>query len=400
MKSTKEVLFICSQPYFEWRGSPIRVGFDLMALTQADWRVRFLTIPHGMPRSMDNVNSVRCIPLPGVGEHYAIGPSIAKFIYDLIHLCYGIELLSKHANLRVIHAVEDSCLPGYLLSCIFDLPLVFEKHSDPGSYKQSGKFCKNLILAAYQKWEQIVIRKAHSIIGTGEELVHQVHEVDPKADAWIIPDIPSSLNTPEQSTISSLRNSLAQPGQVLATYVGSFAIYQGIDLLFDAMSLALKEDPNLVLIIIGGKERDIHERTLQMQKQGISERVKFLGSVHPDELPAYLAASDLLLSPRISGRNSPLKVLDYLKAERCIIATNNAANRQILNENVALLSAPDAASFATTILQAAGDEKLRHRLATNAKTLLNTRYHFDYFRSQIASLYSRIDHTESSIPMV
>ncbi|MEQ9823353.1 MAG: glycosyltransferase [Puniceicoccaceae bacterium] len=343
---------------------------------------------------------LRCIPLPGVREHYAIGPSIAKFIYDLIHLCYGIHLLSKHSDLKVIHAVEDSCLPGYLLASTFGLPLVFEKHSDPGSYKQSGKFFKNLILSAYQQWEQIVIRKAHSIIGTGDELVQQVHEVAPEADAWIIPDIPSSLSIPDPATISTLRDSLAHQGQILATYVGSFAVYQGIDLLFDAMSLALKGDPNLVLIIIGGKEHEIQERTQQMQKQGVSDRVKFLGFVHPDELPAYLAASDLLLSPRISGRNSPLKVLDYLKAERCIIATDNAANRQILNEDVALLSSPDSASFAKSILQASGDETLRNRLARNAKSLLQSRYHFDYFESQIASLYNRINHAAGRSPIV
>ena len=50
------------------------------------------------------------------------------------------------------------------------------------------------------------------------------------------------------------------------------------------------------------------------------------------ELADYLAAADILLSPRLGSVNTPLKLLDYLKAGRAIVATATAANRMVVGE--------------------------------------------------------------------
>ena len=118
--------------------------------------------------------------------------------------------------------------------------------------------------------------------------------------------------------------------------------------------------------------------------------MRFIGSVDPDALPAYLRASDVLMTTRISGRNSPLKVLDYLKAGRCILATDIAANRQILDEHHAWMSPAEPKAFAEAIVRLAEDPNLREELAANGRDLLNTRYHYGYFRESIRKVYERI----------
>ena len=51
----KRILFIASQPFFEKRGSPIRLGFDLLALSQLGYDVEFLTLPIGERRTVEGV---------------------------------------------------------------------------------------------------------------------------------------------------------------------------------------------------------------------------------------------------------------------------------------------------------------------------------------------------------
>ncbi|MDA0578448.1 MAG: hypothetical protein O3B24_10165, partial [Verrucomicrobia bacterium] len=46
-QKSKRVLFIAPQPFLEWRGSPLRVSFNLRALTELGYEVDLLTFPFG-----------------------------------------------------------------------------------------------------------------------------------------------------------------------------------------------------------------------------------------------------------------------------------------------------------------------------------------------------------------
>lgn len=384
-----KILLICSQPFFEWRGSPIRVSFNLTALKESSFEVFFLCLPHGQEKNTDGIRIIRCFKIPFV-QRLPIGPSIPKLLYDIIHFFYGVLLLLREKDIKIIHAVEDSGIPAVLLAKLFGKKLVFEKHSDPASHK-TGKFINNLILDVYKWLESHIIKNADLVIGTGDQLVMQATEINTRTNAIAIPDIPSSILECSDCEAREIRRRF-QFGKkhIVATYVGSFAVYQGIDLLFETIPMAIAENPHLYFLIIGGNKEQIEERKQSLQKQGVSANVVFAGMVDPDELPAYLKASDILLSPRVSGRNSPLKILDYLKAKRPIIATDIEANTQILCHNSAILVQPKPLSMARALGTLAEKPLLRKRLAQAGKKILGAKHNYSYFKSQIAKGYSSI----------
>ncbi len=123
--------------------------------------------------------------------------------------------------------------------------------------------------------------------------------------------------------------------------------------------------------------------------------VKFVKKVPPNELPDYLAASDILLSPRISGMNTPLKLLDYLKAGRAIVATDHPANRQILDETCAVLVNPDPAAFAEGISRLISDSALRNVLGEHGARLISEKYNFDEFKKRLDQCYQNMENTGS-----
>lgn len=385
--SQPRVLFISPQPFYQWRGSPIRVAFAVQAIAELGYDVDLLTLPIGEDRSIDGVRVLRVGNPFGV-RNVPIGPSIAKLIFDWLLLIRARSLV-KQNRYAVVHAVEDAGMIGVYAARRGGARAIFEKHSDPASHRKG--VARNAVMALYGRVETSVIRRAAAVIGTGPGLVEQARATGTRASLHQIFDIPSSRVEPDSDAVHSARASMqSADDNILITYVGSFAVYQGIDLMFDVVPRVVRANEAARFVIIGGSPAEIEERRKILASQGVADRVTFLGKIDPDELTAYLAASDILLSPRISGSNTPLKLLDYLKAGRSIAATDIEANRLILNEDVAVFAGADTASYATAIEKLCSDATLREQVARSGRRLIDEQYNYQNFREQLRQCYDAV----------
>ena len=387
MSGAPRILLISPQPFFQWRGSPLRVRFNAQALAELGYAVDLLVMPVGADLLLPGValhraaNIIRATNLP-------IGPSLSKAILD-IALYFKAAVLARRHRYAVIHGIEDAGPIAAVLARRHGARMIFEKHSDPASYKKG--FLRNLVMAAYRRVERFSIRRADAVIGTGPALVEQARAIAPGKPVHHIFDIPSSLVEADPARAAAARARLDLPADaVLALYVGSFAVYQGIDLLFQSIPAALAADPCLHFAIVGGSPAEIAARRRELAAAGCADRVRFPGLVPPDDLPHLLAAADILLSPRIAGRNTPLKLLDYLKAGRAVVACDNPANRLILDESNARLVAPEPAAFAGGLAELAADAGLRERLGAAGHRLYLDTYNYDRFKQRLAAAYAQL----------
>jgi glycosyltransferase involved in cell wall biosynthesis len=381
------LLFMTSVPFFQWRGSSIRVGFNVQALAELGYQVDLLTIPVGETRDIPGV-TVHRVANPMRVKNIPIGPSLHKLFFDLLLLVKGLAMAIRHPY-QVIHAVEEVGAIGLLIGRLTGARVVFEKHSDPASHKEST--AKNLVLSLYRWVESLVIRGADVVIGTGEALVEQALAVAPQQRIHHIFDIPSSLVEAGGERATQVAGTIRRgQEEVIALYVGSFAVYQGLDLMFDSLHLALQSHPQLRLVVIGGNEEQIAARRQWLEARGIDEAVRFLGLVPPDHLPDYLSAADFLLSPRSSGVNTPLKILDYLKAGRAILATDTAANRRLIDEKVALLKEASPGHYAAGMVELANNQQLRETLGREGRKLIDRHYTFAHFKRLLKGCYHKL----------
>ena len=122
---SKRVLFIASQPFFQWRGSPIRLGFDLMSLSQLGYEVEFLTLPIGERREIPGVKITRA-PNPLRAKKISIGPSPLKLVFDflLFWMALGRVIRRRYA---VVHGVEDCGIVALVCARIGRAKMVFER---------------------------------------------------------------------------------------------------------------------------------------------------------------------------------------------------------------------------------------------------------------------------------
>ena len=384
----KKILFIAPQPFFQWRGSPIRVGFNVQALAELGYDVDLLTLPIGEEKQISGVRIFR-VANPLDVRNIPIGPSAHKAFFDILIFFKAIPMAIRN-KYAVIHAVEETAVIAWVASWFCGAKVIFEKHSDPASHKD--RFFKNIVLAVYRWVEHFAIRRADAVIATGPGLVEQARRVAPHKTIHHIFDIPSSLIEPDAQKTSALHAELQKRGdEVLILYVGSFAVYQGIDLMFDSMPEVLAKNAAARFVIIGGTEEEIATRKAWLAQRGLEDRVTFVGRVPPDDLPNYLAAADVLLSPRLSGINTPLKLLDYLKAGRAIVATDNSANRQILDEQCAALVKAEPAEFAAGILRLTVDASERKRLGEKGRKLVEQTYNFTEFKRRLKICYDQLE---------
>ncbi len=170
-------------------------------------------------------------------------------------------------------------------------------------------------------------------------------------------------------------------------YVGNLESYQGIDLLLESFALVINKTDKADLVIIGGESADILKYQIKAKELGIDHKVHFCGSQPTNYLGLYLAQADILISPRIKGKNTPMKVYSYLESGKPVVATNLLTHTQVMNDRVAILAKPNAEDFSQGILSLINDYNLRLKLGSAGKQLVQEKHSYTAFSQKLNTLY-------------
>lgn len=183
-----------------------------------------------------------------------------------------------------------------------------------------------------------------------------------------------------------LRSKLQISG-LLLMYVGNLEGYQGISLLLESFALVVKKLDAVALVIIGGEAVDIQKYQKQARDLNIESQVHFLGAKPVEDLGEYLSQADILISPRIKGKNTPMKIYSYLDSGKAVVATNLPTHTQILNCQVAMLADPSPEKFSTGMLRVMKDKTLRQKLGKAGKKLIEERFSYTAFCQKLNDLF-------------
>jgi glycosyltransferase involved in cell wall biosynthesis len=380
------VLLISPQPFFAARGSPIRVRAEAQALAELGFEVDLLAFPFGQNVNIRGVRLIRT-PNPFGLKGIPIGPSFWKGIYDLL-LFWTARRLVRGKRYHVVHCVEEAGIIGLLLRRRIECKLIFDKHSDVASHR--GGRLRNLAMWLYGTIERQVIRRADAVI-TGQPLVPLTRSLAGHDRVYPVCDLPSTRREADAERSLAIRRPLERgTGDVLILYLGNFASYQGIELMFQAVLCVVRDRPEARFVIIGGSSDEVAKWRKWLDASNAGDAVVFHPNIDPDDVPNYLAAADILLSPRLAGSGAPLKHLDYLKANRAIVATDTVANRFYLYHSVALLTGTSAQEFADGIIRLIADPDLREQLAHTARRRIASSYDYPQLKQGLRASYDSL----------
>lgn len=164
-----------------------------------------------------------------------------------------------------------------------------------------------------------------------------------------------------------LRKELELPlDKKIVTYCGHLYDSKGVP----HFIAAAKYLPEILFCLVGGWPQDI-ERCRE-QAQGLNN-VHFVGFVPNQQVPKYLAASDLLILPntmkhKLAYSTSPLKLFEYMAAKRPVVASNIPALQGFLRhkENAFLIEPDSAEAIASALDTLAQDPNLSTQMVKQA----------------------------------
>ena len=379
---------IAPEPFFEPRGTPFSEYHRIRALLELGHTVDLVTYPFGRDVSMPGLRIFRCIRPPFVHE-VRIGPSLAKIPLDFTLTLTAVRrALSERYD--VVHSHEEGSFIGIVLAAVLRVPHLYDMHSSLPQQLTNFAFSRSRLLHKAFSWmERLVIRRSRAVIVICQHLGDTVRAIEPGVPTVLIENAPGSGDMPVSGTGAGVRRELGIPASApLVLYTGTFEAYQGLDLLFDAARLVLARRPDTRFVLAGGRPDQIEQARAAAARAGLGDAAIFAGQRPAEEIPSFLDAADLLVSPRSSGTNTPLKIYQYLRSGRAIVATRLLTHTQVLDDDVAILTAPDAAGFAEGILSGIEDPAYARAVGARAHALAETKYSYEAYLARTRQAFA------------
>ena len=251
-------------------------------------------------------------------------------------------------------------------------PLVYESHgyapdvaAELPRLIATAKPASASKLARLAQREALVWREAAGYVTITRALADLlVGRLGPRKNLEVIPD---GVRLAEERHWSP---AAASETPVVA-YAGHLYAWKGVEVLLEALARV----PGVRGLIVGGHdaEPDLARMRERARELGLTDRVEFTGLIAPGAVPAALERATILVLPNLPSTmsthfTSPLKLFEYLRAGRAIIASDLPAIREVLRDraNAVLVPAGRADALAKAIEELVADPTLSEHLARTA----------------------------------
>lgn len=365
------ILMLAPEPFFQPRGTPISIYFRIRALADLGHNIDLVTYHLGEDKKIKNLKILR-IPDLFFIKKIKIGPSWVKIPLDFLLLLKTMfQLTIKPYDLIFSH--EEAGFFGAALAKIWRIPHVYDMHSSLPQQLDNFEFTRaRCIKGLFLRIEKFILKNSQAIIVICPDLSQTVQKIGFGRKAILLQNFIDFDDLESLESDASLsRKDIAPRGEKIVLYTGNFQPYQGIHLLLEAATRLDQE--NVIFLLVGDSQSAVARMKQKAKELNIAKKVKFTGQVPPSRVPGYISLADVLVSPRMSGTNTPLKIYSFLKSGKPIVATNLWTHTQVLDENISILVEPDADSFAQGISYALNDPGAKKR-AESAKRLAEDEY--------------------------
>jgi glycosyltransferase involved in cell wall biosynthesis len=388
------ILMIAPEPFFEPRGTPFSEYHRIKALLNLGHTVDLVTYPFGKDVELAGLRIIRAARPPFV-TRVKIGPSPAKLFLDLLLTVTALNQ-ARRARYDAVHSHEEGAAIGVLISAALGVPHLYDMHSSLPQQLENFAFSKSPVLRwFFERLEHMAIRRSRVTIVICPHLEEVARQVVPGARTILIENSPGSGDAPVEGSGREIRASLGLDAAApVVLYTGTFEAYQGLDLLFGAAKAVHRSRPDVRFVLAGGKPDQVARATARAEEIG-AVGIVFTGEQPSEKIPSFLDAADVLVSPRSTGTNTPLKIYQYLRSGRVTVATRLLTHTQVLSDDVAILTEPTAEAFAQGILRAVNNPALATQLGQQARRLAETRYTYEAYLQRTREACAALGNLES-----
>lgn len=352
-QSARHVLYLNANLWFGVKagGSVGHVAGVVNALIRQNYKVDFASAAEGV--MLDPAVTFRPLKPP---RAFGIPSELNYYRFQHMVVEQILSFASQEPYSLIYQRMSLANYAGVVLSQVLKVPLVLEYNgSEAWVAKHWGRSLRYHDLAVLV--EEVCLKHAHLVVTVSEVLRDELIErgVEPNRIVFYPNCIdPKVFNpgrfSPEKSNQLRQRYGIAKDA-VVATFIGTFGQWHGVDVLASAIRQMVDRDSEwlrekkLHFLLIGDGLKMPKVREI-LAGQKYAPFFTLTGLVKQEQAPAYLAASDILLSPHLPNADgsrffgSPTKLFEYMAMGKAIVASDLEQLGQVLNNSIRVDALP------------------------------------------------------------
>jgi glycosyltransferase involved in cell wall biosynthesis len=358
--------------------------------------VDLLTYGEGQDVEISGVRIIRIPKFASLGPAKA-GPSILKLFLDGFMALWALGLLLCH-RYGFVHAHEEAVFFCRFLKPVFGFKLVYDMHSSLPQQLKNFKYTDSkLLLSLFEKLEKSCLRVADVIVTICPDLSDHVSRLLPRDKKHLLIEnsifepiklVSGSSRSNRSGSSDAIQKTLAElpGGKRFIVYTGTLEHYQGVEILIDAFSRVVAQNRDAFLVIVGGTDTQVERYSALANARGLGRSCLFTGSVSPSLARQYGRLASVLVSPRIKGTNTPLKIYQYLASGTPLVATRIRAHTQVLDDTIAVLVEPEPEDLARGILGVLNSDGAAQKTALRASRFYEQNYSRSVYQGKMKRL--------------
>jgi len=166
----------------------------------------------------------------------------------------------------------------------------------------------------------------------------------------------------------------------------------GVEFFVKAAPLVFQKNPSIKFMVVGGgfpNERKRFEEFIA--QEGLEKKVLFTGNIDNKEMPAFYAASDMVILPSLMEATS-LSGLEAMATGKPLIGTRVGGIPFLIDDGVTGILIPSANTRAicNAILKLSEDESLMRKLGTAGRRKVEEKLSWDKIAHSTLAVYSNV----------
>jgi glycosyltransferase involved in cell wall biosynthesis len=346
---------------------------------------------YGIPGGTDLYN-----PFKWRGQYQQIPLNYVRFTVSFkqkYRLFYPLNLISYRKTLEHIKMQKPDLiherfhLPNPYSIKIWEdtkIPKVLEVNS---LYVEEGTYGKRERKIAIEEREKLFLQ-SEAIITQTETLKGMIEEITDKP-VFVVPNGVDTEKFRPDLQFDDLKRGLELEDELVVAFVGSFRKWHGVHHISKIADRFQDDDVKFLLIGSGEMFEEV--------KKAKSDNMVLLGAKSHDDVPRYLALSDILIAPfdgrYFEGSNfwwNPVKLFEYMAAGKPIVSYDYGEIEKIVGGSALLARADDLEDFVSKLRYLIEDEGLRRELGKRGRKAAVERYDWSAQAGKILNIYDLV----------
>lgn len=327
----------------------------------------------------------------------SIIPEAWRVFYNYRFVTQALPILRKEKPDLLYQRHSDFNCSGAILAKWLKLPLILEANASEVWVRENWGTLRFKYLA--RLFEDTAFVGASIVTVVSKILKQQLTDLGVPAHKIVVnPNGVDLEKFNKDIDGTAIRQRYQLQDKTIVGFVGTFGVWHGIPVLSKAIEPIIRQNPSIHFLLVGDGALK-PQMQIEIEKTGLSKFVTFVGSILHDEMPAYLAACDIVVSPHVPLQDntpffgSPTKLFEYMAMAKGIVASKLGQIGEILrNDENAITTEPgNIDELVAGVLKLANDPNLRVLLGTQAYQDVVAEYTWNRNAERVLDVYRQLN---------